>query len=175
MNERVVSEPINGARSSLSEELKGLRDAADQKRWRDFLQTLPQLTERFHDVTELVESRWNTLCDQDQDQVLAIEEDIRELIEAPPQPNLGERVLAFVLGTSDDERRRIRRVSAAIGAFLNAVGRQIREENRIRKLLDDAAATDADTIRRLEIGAAEKAEGAGTEFRTPEEFRTRFG
>jgi len=176
MNDPVVNEPPHEARPSVREELVALRNAAEQKHWREFLEALPQLTQQFRDVTAIIESEWNALCDDDQDVILSIDNDIKQLIEAPPQPNLGERVLSVVLGNSDDQRRQIRRLSASIGAFMNAVDRQVREEERIRKLLDTAAATDPDAIRRLVIGAAEaKAELVGAEFRSPEKFRTRFG
>lgn len=171
-----MSEPPKGARSSVREELEALRNAAEQKHWRDFLQAVPQLTEQFRHATNLVEIRWNALCDDDQDLILSIGDDIKQLIEEPPQPTLPERLWSVVFRTSDDERRQIRRLFASIGAFMNAVDRQVREEERVRKLLDTAAATDPETIKRLELGAAEAKAGlVGAEFRTPEEFRTRFG
>jgi hypothetical protein len=176
MIEQVVNEPPNGARPSVREELEALRNAAEQKRWRDFIQGLPQVTQLFRDVTESIESDWHGMSDQDQDLILNIEGELTELVDSPPQPSFRERVWSTLSRTSGDERRQVRRLSAAIGAFMNAVGRQLRSEERVKRLLDTAAATNPDTIKRLELGTAEaRAELVGAEFSTPEEFRTRFG
>jgi hypothetical protein len=125
-------------------------------------------------VTETVESSWSALSDEDQDSVLFLKDTLQEAVESSPQPNIAERVMSHLSRTNDEEKRQIRRLMAAFGGFLAVVNHQLREEERIRALLDKAMTADADIVAEVERGVAEEKAGLGNTY-TLAEFRARFG
>jgi hypothetical protein len=174
MRSRSAIETSSSRPNSVREDLEALRRAAELRQWSEFVRDVPAQTERFRRVTETVESRWNTLIDDDQDLVLLLRDMIQQAVESPPQPSIVQRFVSHLTRTSDEEKRQIRRLLVTVGGFIAVVDHQLREEERLRKLLGDFAATDATAIATIERGVAEASAGVGNTY-TLEEFRTRFG
>src|ERR1700738_1668309 len=108
MTEPCVDPSANRPRS-VREELEALQRAAAERRWRDFVRALPTETEGYRRAAEAVEVCWHDLSEDDQALILHVKESCERIIESPPQPNLVERIMAHVSGSSDEEKRQIRR------------------------------------------------------------------
>jgi len=163
-----VTEQTDRPATSLREDLEALRVAAQQRRWSDFVRALPRATALVEKVTQDVVNRWNRLSEDDQDLVLLAKSQSDEWAAMQPLPNFLER---FRSGPSDAEL--LRQYNMAVGGFRAVVDNILREEERVRALLDSAMVSDPDVKARLALGVAEESEGRGTTY-TPEEFRARF-
>lgn len=160
--------------SDLRSELQALRRAASERRWHDFIRNLPRNIEGFQLAAEAVETCWHDLSDDNQDLILWLKDECRSMIDASPTPNIIEAAKSRLAGTSDDERRKLRRLFSAIGAFIAVVDHRLREEKRVRDLLDKAMREDADVTAEIARGTAEAKASAGHAL-DAEEFRARFG
>jgi hypothetical protein len=154
---------------------KEIEEADHNRRWRDYVNAMRDMTPKALAVAERVELSWYDLSRQQQLELVELRRLFAEANKAQKEAfSFGQRLALTIRGLwLMSYHRELQTYMYAITRLLIAVDRALANETRRRKALFEACESDPELVSAIQQGEKEYEEGLGTTY-TREAFRTRF-